>query len=271
LTSLLLQKTGADAQRVKRLISRLGAAATGALLEALASEQDQSRRRRLFNLIASLGAVIVPDATRMLKDGRWYVVRNMIALLRKVGDKNSLPEVRKLTAHVDLRVRLEAIKTLLAFDPKLPRELLDKAIKDPDPKLAESAVVLVGQYGIQEAKDPLVSILMHWDLFGARRSLRIKTLRALADLADPAVLPRLGRFFKDSLFPPVALEERRAAFRSLEAYPVEARRPLVERGLRSKDPQIRDLCQRLAHAPAPPAPVADRTIVPGAQEPEQGP
>lgn len=270
LTSLLLQKAGADAPRVKQLISRLGAAATGALLEALASEQDQSRRRRLFNLIASLGSVIVPDATRMLKDGRWYVVRNMIALLRKVGDRNSLPEVRTCTTHPDLRVRLEAIKTLLAFDPKLPRELLDRLILDPDPKLAESAVVLVGQYGIQEAKDPLVSILMHWDLFGARRSLRIKTLRALADLADPAVLPRINRFFRDNLFPPVALEERRAAYRSLEAYPAEARRPLVERGLRSRDPQIRDVCQRLAHTEAPP-PVADRTIIPGAADPEQSP
>jgi HEAT repeat protein len=187
-----------------------------------------------------------------------------------VGDKNSLSEVRKLTTHPDLRVRLEAIKTLLAFDPKLPRELLDKAILDPDLKLAESAVVLVGQYGIQEAKDPLISILTHWDLFGARRALRIKTLRALADLADPAVLPRIGRFFRAGLFPPIALEERRAAYRSLEAYPPEARRSLVERGLKSKDPQIRDVCQRLAHAPTTP-PIADRTIIPGASDQEQSP
>jgi hypothetical protein len=269
LTTLLLrQKSTEDAQRVKQLIARLGGAATGALLEALASEQDQSRRRRLFDLIASLGAVIVPDATRLLKDSRWYVVRNMIALLRKVGDKNSLPEVRKLSAHADLRVRLEAIKTLLASDPKLPRELLDKAIMDPDPKLAESAVVLVGEYRIQEAKDPLVSILKAWDLFGARRSLRLKTLRALADLADPAVLPRIGRFFGSGLFPPVAPEERRAAFKSLEGYPLEARRPLVERGLRSRDPQIRDLCQKLASAPAP-ARVGEQTLIPGAPPPEQ--
>jgi HEAT repeat protein len=176
--------------------------------------------------------------------------------------------VRKLSAHADLRVRLEAIKTLLASDPKLPRELLDKAIMDPDPKLAESAVVLVGEYRIQEAKDPLVSILKAWDLFGARRSLRLKTLRALADLADPAVLPRIGRFFGSGLFPPVAPEERRAAFKSLEGYPLEARRPLVERGLRSRDPQIRDLCQKLASAPAP-ARVGEQTLIPGAPPPEQ--
>jgi hypothetical protein len=270
LTSLLLrpQKSGAEAAKVRELIARLGAAATGSLLEALASEQDQSRRRRLFDVIVSLGGLIVPDATRLLKDTRWYVVRNMISLLRKVGDKNSLGEVRKLSTHADLRVRLEAIKTLLAFDPKPPRELLQKAIQDPDPKLAESAVVLVGEYRIQEAKDPLVSILNGWDLFGARRSLRLKTLRALADLADPAVLPRIGRCFGAGLFPPVPQEERRAAFKSLEAYPPEARKPLIERGLRSRDPQIRELCQKLASAPAPPH-VGDQTLIPGAPPPTE--
>jgi HEAT repeat protein len=271
LTSLLLraQKSSAEAQKVRQLVARLGAAATGSLLEALASEQDQSRRRRLFDVIVSLGGVIVPDATRLLKDSRWYVVRNMISLLRKVGDKNSLPEVRKLSAHADLRVRLEAIKTLLAFDPKPPRELLQKAIQDPDPKLAESAVVLVGEYRIQEAKDPLLSILNAWDLFGARRSLRLKTLRALADLGDPGVLPRIGRYFGGG-FPPVAQEERRAAYKSLEAYPLDARKPLLERGLRSRDPLIRELCQKLAKAPAP-QPVGDQTLIPGAPPPpEQG-
>ncbi|PYQ43218.1 MAG: hypothetical protein DMF77_10670 [Acidobacteria bacterium] len=43
----------------------------------------------------------------------------------------------------------------------------------------------------------------------------------------------------------VSLEERRAAFRSLSLYPSEARRPYVERGLRTRDPEIRRVCERL--------------------------
>jgi hypothetical protein len=260
-------KAGASPAQVKELIARLGSAAARGLLENLAAEQDQKKRRRLFDLIVSLGSVIVPDATRMLRDTRWYVVRNMIVLLRRVGDKGSLPEIRRCAEDRDLRVRLEAIKTLLVQDPSVPRGLLDKAILDKDPKLAESAVVLVGQYGIKEGTQPLLSILSRWDLFGSQRSLRLKALKALADLGDASVLPRLERFFGGGFLPPIALEERRAAFKALEGYPEDARRPFVDKGLYSKDSAIRDACQRLLRS-APP--VSDRTLVPSAAPPPGG-
>jgi hypothetical protein len=236
--------------QLKDLIARLGAAAARSLLNALIAAADQTRRRRLFNILSSLGAAIVPEAQKLLRDSRWFVVRNMIALLRAVGDKTSLPEIRRCAENPDLRVRLEAIKTLLAFDPSVPKDLLETAILDKDPKLAEAAVVLTGQYGIQEAKQPLVAILRGWDPFGARRSLRLKALRALADLGDPAVLPSIDRFFKNWRLPLVALEERRTAFKLLEAFPEEARRPFVDQGLRSSDKLIQETCRRLSKTTA---------------------
>jgi hypothetical protein len=242
------------------LIGVLGGAGARSLLRALAEEGNQSRRRRLFDTLVSLGGAVVPEATRLLSDSRWYVVRNVIRLLRAVEDRTSLPLVRRCAESPDLRVRLEAIKTLLAFEPGLARELLAQAIDDPDPKVAEAAVALAGQYGIHEARDLLLSLLDEWDVFGARRSLRLAALRALADLADPAVLPELDRFLARGWgWPPVAREERRAAFRLLEAYPREARHPYVLRGSRSRDPVTRQACLRLLREPAatPPAPARE--------------
>jgi len=181
----------------------------------------------------------------LLKDERWYVVRNMIVLLHRVGDRSALTDIRLAAGHHDLRVRLEAIKWLLAYDPEVPRDLLEKAINDPDLKLAEAAIVLAGSYGIKEATAPLLAIVNGFDVLGKRRSLRIKALKALGDLGDPAVLPRLDHYFRSPLFTMVSLEERRAAFRSLSLYSSEARRPYVERGLRTRDPEIRRVCERL--------------------------
>jgi hypothetical protein len=92
---------------------------------------------------------------------------------------------------------------------------------------------------------------------GKRRSLRVKALKALGELADPSVLPGLERYFANSLVPLVALEERRVAYRSLLSYPPEARRPLVERGLRSRDPEIRRICEALRRGQPPRAREAD--------------
>ncbi|HZM49449.1 MAG TPA: HEAT repeat domain-containing protein [Vicinamibacteria bacterium] len=236
---------------VRRLLDALGHAGAQGFLLALAGEKDKSRRRRILDLLVSLGPMIAPPAIELLEDERWYVVRNMIVLLQRVGDRSALASIRRAADHHDLRVRLEAIKWLLAYDPEVPRDLLEKAINDPDLKLAEAAIVLAGSYGIKEAADPLLAIVDGYDLLGKRRTLRIKALKALGDLGDPAVLPRLDRYFRSPMLTMVSLEERRAAFRSLPLYPPEARRPYVERGLRARDAEIRRICERLdgEHAP----------------------
>ena len=236
---------------VRRLLDALGHAGAQGFLLALAGEKDKSRRRRILDLLVSLGPMIAPPAIELLEDERWYVVRNMIVLLQRVGDRSALASIRRAADHHDLRVRLEAIKWLLAYDPEVPRDLLEKAINDPDLKLAEAAIVLAGSYGIKEAADPLLAIVDGYDLLGKRRTLRIKALKALGDLGDPAVLPRLDRYFRSPMLTMVSLEERRAAFRSLPLYPPEARRPYVERGLRARDLEIRRICERLdgEHAP----------------------
>jgi len=119
-------------------------------------------------------------------------------------------------------------------------------------------VMLAGNYGIREAVDPLLEIVADWDVFGRRRSIRVKALKALGELADPMALPRLERFFRNWLLPVVALDERRTAYRSLQAYPVEARRALVERGLRSNDQEIRRICLDLSRVrPGAPSSAGD--------------
>jgi hypothetical protein len=230
---------------IKQLTERLGIVASRALLIALADENNLGRRRRLFDFAVSLGAAIVPAATQFLSDDRWFVVRNMIILLRTVNDRTSLAEIRRIANHTDLRVRMEAIKSLLVLDPTVPRALLDEAIHARDPKLAEAAITLVGNYGIKEAVDPLLRMLGGRDVFGARRTLRIRAIKALGELAVPEALPPMQRFFRDSWLPWPSRDERRAAYESLGSYPAEVREALVQKGLSSRDPVVRAICRRL--------------------------
>ncbi|HSN69438.1 MAG TPA: HEAT repeat domain-containing protein, partial [Thermoanaerobaculia bacterium] len=228
-----------------RIVMAFGAPALQQLLEALAEEGNLSRRRRLFDFIASLGPSIGPVASHYLTDSRWYVVRNIVALLRVIEDRQSLPEVRKLGAHPDLRVRLEAIKSLLALDGSVPRNLLDDLFANADPKLAQGAVALVGSYKMKEGIDPLLRILQENDYLGGARTIRIKALRALGEIGDPRALPPLERFFRRSWLPWPAREERLAAWESLASYPPQARKPFLEIGLKSRDGNVRAICAKL--------------------------
>ncbi len=139
---------------------------------------------------------------------------------------------------------MEAIKTLFAFDTTVPQALLDQIINDP--KLAETAIALVGSYGIREAVAPLLRVLEGRDIFRTRRTLRLLAIKALGELGDPPALPHMRQFFSNSILPWPAREERRAAYESLAGYPAEARAPIVERGLASRDEEIRNICRRLS-------------------------
>ena len=239
----------ADKDELHGLIKALGEAARRSLLVALAEENNRSKRRRLFDFIASLGPTIVKDVISFLNDTRWYVLRNMILLLRSLQDRTSLPQLRTLARHADLRVRMEAIKSLFAFDATVSSSLLDDLFKDPDAKVAETAVALVGNYGIKEGVIPLLRILEGNDLFGARRSLRVKALRALGELGDARALSHIERFFTLSKLPWPSRQERHIAWESLAHYPPEVRESLVHRGLRSSDARVRAICAQFAARP----------------------
>ncbi|MGZ7032602.1 MAG: HEAT repeat domain-containing protein, partial [Thermoanaerobaculia bacterium] len=242
--SLLAAQPQATAT-IQRLALALGSVATQTLLIRLAEENNRSRRRKLFDFVTSLGPVIAADVKSFLDDSRWYVVRNMILVLRATNDRSTLPEMRRLAQHPDLRVRLEAIKSLLVLDSSVPQNLLENALNDRDPKLAETAVTLVGNYGIREGVGPLLKILDGTDMFGSRKLLRVRAIKALGELAEPSALRRMQKFFRDPFLPWPSQEERRAAFESLANYPAGARLTLVEQGLHSRDPEIRAICEKL--------------------------
>jgi hypothetical protein len=231
------------------LLQRLGPSAVRHALGVLAETDNRQLRHRLLDLLARLGPAVVRDATALLADSRWYVVRNMLLLLRRVGDPGSVPAVRKCADHPDLRVRLEAIRNLFAFDPDVPSALLRRALTHPDPRQAEAAMELAGEHRIAEAVEPIVTFLQALDLFGRRRSVRLKAIRALAAIGEDSALAGLGRFQARFQLLPPALEERRELYRTLAAYSEEARRPLVTVGLRSRDAEIRRLSEGLAHRP----------------------
>jgi HEAT repeat protein len=228
-----------------RLVRLLGPGAIRSLLQVLVEEQVRVRRRRVFDLLSSLGPDVVPEATRWLGDPNWYVVRNMIALLHAVGDRSSLGTVRRLTAHADLRVRLEALRSLLDLDPEVGHGHLLTAVADPDLRAATAAVELAGQHGGPTMLEPLLEVLAPLDFRGRRRSVRLAALQALGRIGRPEALPRLARFFRERWAPFRSVVERRAAYESLQGYPPDARAELVERGVRSRDHEIRTLCERL--------------------------
>lgn len=69
-------------------------------------------RKNVINALISLGKKDIQSLAKGLQDSRWYVVRNIIYILGKIGDKAAVDYLLKTVNHSDMRVRKEGIKAL---------------------------------------------------------------------------------------------------------------------------------------------------------------
>jgi len=109
----LLKKRGTRArQEIDAVLVALEERSVGPLLQALAEEEDLLVRKAIVEIITRIGRVAVPTILENLNDSRWYMVRNMIAVLGGLGIPDLAPHVASTLSHPDLRVKKEAIKAL---------------------------------------------------------------------------------------------------------------------------------------------------------------
>ena len=252
-TAALLDATrgavGDGPRLLQRIVTLLGPPVVVQLLLALGEEEDLGRRRQTFALLLGLGGEMVPHAIGLLGDSRWYVVRNMLSLLRQAGARLPLAALRPVLEHSDERVRAEAVRCLATAPAVASPELLARLLNDADERVVEATVAMISAGRLATAREPLLALLRRADPLGRHRPLRVKVLHALGELGDPRVLGELKPFFR-TLLPAGSPEERRAAFAALARYPADVRRPLAQQGLRSLDPEIRNVCRQLLEGAA---------------------
>jgi hypothetical protein len=106
------------------LLAALGEGALPEIIEALAEEQNLAVRKRLIEAVARQGDAAVAHLLPCLEDPRWYVVRNAIFILRRLGCRAMLPTLKARLAGARPQVVAESLKALVAFqDPEWLRIL----------------------------------------------------------------------------------------------------------------------------------------------------
>src|SRR5207245_6808213 len=94
-----------DFKLLERLVPLVGAAAAPPLLDALAAAESRGARRGLLAQLAKMGAEIAPFVIVRLGDSRWYVTRNLLALLEELGPPPPGSSAAPHMQHADARVR----------------------------------------------------------------------------------------------------------------------------------------------------------------------
>lgn len=231
-----------DHRDIAILVSHLGAAATGPLLDALEQATARSARAAILKHLLALGPVSAAAAAGRMDGAPWYMQRNLLLLVGQWSDWpegfSPLPWAR----HPDVRVRREAIKLLLGSVPHRTEGILI-ALADADAGIVTLALGAAADSCPPEAL-PLVERLA---LDAGRESAtRVHAVRVLARAQAPESVGTLvalatvrRRWFHNPLAPrsPELLAAVAALARHWSDEPRAA--PILEHARRHPDAEIR--------------------------------
>jgi hypothetical protein len=158
------------------LAQRMGGDAIPTLLDVLTESESRSIRRKVFDVLAERGSEVASHVLGRLDDPRWYVLRNMLALLRGLPENPRGFSAAAFLEHEDVRVRREAF-ALAIREPALRERTLATGLADPDERTLRMALVEL-QESLPETLVPtLVSRVIRSGQDHDLRAMAIKALR----------------------------------------------------------------------------------------------
>ena len=152
---LMLAADPIEFETLDRLVPLMPPESHDVLLDALASSESRTVRRRLLARLSAPGLDIAPLVVARLSDDRWFVQRNMLVLLTRAGRVPDGFSPAPWTTHADARVRHEALRLQLTLPAE--RDLaIRAALEDEDPRIVHLGLTAL-QDGCPHELEPLVA------------------------------------------------------------------------------------------------------------------
>ena len=220
------------------LIRVIGRPFIDPLLDCMAVEESMSLRRFIMDRVIAFGEAARPALVARLADERWYVLRNIISMLRSVAPGQEADRLRPLLKNANQKVRNEVLMSLLlAGDTTAQRQLL----RDMDSSSRETqmaAIHLVDKTSGFEIARKLADMLTSGGYSSLEYELKAACVKALAEIGSQDVVADLVKVLKAfSLLAGKNLNRLKVDIvRSLERYPADVALPILKRLASGNDP-----------------------------------
>ncbi|MEW6570970.1 MAG: HEAT repeat domain-containing protein [Nitrospirota bacterium] len=122
------------------------------LIKYLGELKTIRARKSVIEALIIVGKKDIASIAKGLDDHRWYVVRNVIYILRKIADRRSIEHLLKTVRHGDIRVRKEVIKALGELGGQQVIQALKDSLEDPEVQVRITAAKALGTVGSDVAK-----------------------------------------------------------------------------------------------------------------------
>ncbi len=183
----LLEDPTPDWALVQRVVQHSGVGAVSPLLDGLERAEDRTWRRRMLDLLVSVGPAAEPELLARLVTAEWHLARNILAVLGQFPEVSNAEQTMPRLRDPEPRVRLEALKVLLR-SPSTRRTAVTEALESGEPPLVRTALASLGGECPPELVAPVLGVLMMDD-----EDAQMQAIRLISDTDNPLVVgPLLG-------------------------------------------------------------------------------
>ncbi len=121
-------------------------------MKILGELKSITARKIVIDALITLGSKDIVTLARGLNDTRWYVVRNIIYILRKIADKRAVDYLLKTVRHSDIRVKREVIRALGELGGAGVIQTLRDCLDDPEIQVRSDCLKSLANVGSEAAK-----------------------------------------------------------------------------------------------------------------------
>ncbi|MGQ0562793.1 MAG: hypothetical protein ACT443_13075 [Gemmatimonadota bacterium] len=153
----LLGRDHVDFHALGALLDRIDSPlATAILLDALTQSESRATRMGVFRRLVATGARAAAALSARLTDSRWYVQRNVLAILNEIGHVPDSFAPAEFARHADARVRREALTMWLRIEIERDRAVV-AGLKDTDDRAFRIALAAAVKHGVPDAALPIIA------------------------------------------------------------------------------------------------------------------
>lgn len=160
-------------------------------VEQMAVTNNLAIRKALSTALSRLGEQAVPALLTKMGDSRWFIKRNLSAILGAIGSRAAIPDLINCLKHNDIRVCKEAMRSLALIGGQEAESALISILRSSNNALLPQAIASLGGLKSKKALPELLKIVFAEDLFLKTLPLKIEAISAIAMIGDQQVTPHL--------------------------------------------------------------------------------
>jgi HEAT repeat protein len=161
------------------------------LIELLGRLTQMKMRRVICEVLIHLGKDHIEPLAQKLDDSRWYVVRNVVYVLGKIGQENVIEKFQRLVNHKEAKVRKELIHTLDGMKDPRARELLKSFLYDPESSLRIMAIRSLANHNYEGALETLKNMIENREFISRENYEKREVFDALGKIGGATMVPNM--------------------------------------------------------------------------------